>query len=149
MELPPGGRRVQVLLGRCSDSPGRPALLAFPPLGCSLPVGGEGGWLAASLTVDATPGFAQFRLTRVPILIRDWQWRQHPEQAAQAWGWICPSCPWPLSPAQNWEKGSGNRSSRTSLSLSFSLSHSNHITWDSVLWGLRHLFHYVLGPPEL
>lgn len=84
MELPPGGRRVQVLLGRCSDPPDRLALLAFPPLVCSLPVGGEGGWLAASLTVDATPGLSQFRLTRVPILIRDWQWRQHPGQPAPA-----------------------------------------------------------------
>ena len=146
-EPPPGGREVQVLLGSCS--PAGLSLGPFPPKAAlSRQEARVGGW-PAGLPVDS-----HSRLVLQPCRCLS------PSEAGsgskgsgrqlQPRGWICRGCPWPPSPAC---RGSSGWCCWLSLSLSLSLSFlslcSSHITWASVLWGLRHLFQYVLGPPEL
>lgn len=154
-ELLPGGREVQVLLGFCSP-PGL-SLRFFPKAALSRREVRVGGWLS-SLPVDSNSRACFAALPALPILIRNWQWQQPLERAAPAPGWVCRSCPLPPSPAFSWERGRKERSRALLagavplslfLSLFFLFLCSSHIAWDSVLWGLRHLFKYVLGPLEL
>lgn len=147
-EPPPGGRDVQVLLGACP-----PAGLSLGPLPQAAPSRREvrvGGRPPACL-VTATPGLF-CSLASVA--------RPHQKLAAAAAARAGGSSPGldlqklPSASEPGAQGFSGLALARSlplplSPSVSFLSLCSSHITWDSVLWGLRHLFKYVLGPPEL
>lgn len=135
-ELPPGGRGAAS--ARLLLSPGA-------VLGSSELAGGEGGWVAGACLLSATPGLLG-SLASTP----------HPHRrlaVAAAAGQAAA----PAEAALGWGRSPGSRGTGSdtavlaarSLSLSSSFLCSSHMTWDSVLLGLRHLFEHVLGPLEL
>lgn len=142
-ELPPGGREVQVLLASCS--PARLSSGPFPGAALSRQEARVGGW-PAGLPVDSPSG----------LVLQPGQRGLSPSGAGSG----SHSSGRRLQPGAGFaEAALGLRAQRTVVLLAGACSPSflvfflslcsSHITWDSVLWGLRHLFKYVLGPPEL
>lgn len=147
-ELPPGGREVQLLLGFCSP-PG------FFLGSLSRHEVRVGGW-PAGLPVDS-----KSRAVLQPCQLT------HPHQnlagaAAARAGSSGPrldlqKLSLASKPSFQLGKGREGKAAAAVLACASSVSLfpfcfflcSSHITWDSVLLGLRHLFKYVLGPPEL
>lgn len=148
-ELPPGGREVQVPRGFCS--PPRLSLGPFAKAALSPRRWREvrvGGGPAACL-LTAPPGLVLQPCQRYPSSAetgsssRAQQLRPRAGFAGAALrlgaqlsagkaAAVPPACAFSLC-----------------LSLLFLSVFKSHITWDSVLLGLRHLFKYVLGPPAL
>lgn len=147
-ELPPGGREVQLLLGFCSP-PG------FFLGSLSRHEVRVGGW-PAGLPVDSNSRAVLQPCQHYPSSSESGrsssslgrQLRPPAGFAEAALG---------LQTRSQLGKGEAGKAAAAVLACAFSISLflfcfflcSSHITWDSVLLGLRHLFKYVLGPPEL